>query len=67
MKTPRQLYTQEETKQIEDAAQRSFENLAADGIYLPFLTCLELAEFAFIEKSVKVVNLKVCELLGVPA
>jgi hypothetical protein len=53
MRKPRQVYTEEEIKEIDIAAQGAFERLAGAGIYLPFESCWRLSEMSFLEKDIE--------------
>jgi hypothetical protein len=64
MRKPRQVYTDEESKEIDTAAQRAFEQVADGGIYLPWELCRKTVELKFLQEQIKELRGEVDKLRG---
>ena len=65
MRKPRQDYTDEESTDLDVAAQQAFEQVADGGVYLPWGLCREMVELKFWHEQVRKLQAEVKALKGI--
>src|SRR3989304_8362104 len=66
MRKPRQIYTDEESKELDASAQQTFERIASGGIFLPWELCREMVEVKFLQEEAKELRGEVNKISGCP-